>query len=156
MEFLPSKDDPTGPVEAVRVNWFYRPRDIHRKSFDSRLVFATMHSDECPLTSLRGRCTVKHLSEVENLDDFKKCQDCFWFDKMYDRYMMRYYDVVPTSDVRNVPEYAKKALDERWKYVCVELGGRKKELTSDVKLCIKCHSYAAKYVHLSSTQFAIF
>lgn len=147
MEFLPSKDDPTGPIEMMRVNWYYRPRDIHRNLTDSRLVFASMHSDLCPLTSLRGKCQVNHISEVKNLDEYRKTRDCFWYDKMFDRYIHRYYDVIPTSQIINVPEDVKKVLDERWRFVTVENGNpRRKELTSAVKTCKKCRLYAAKYV----------
>ncbi|EFR03046.1 hypothetical protein MGYG_06045, partial [Nannizzia gypsea CBS 118893] len=142
MEFLPSKDNPSGPIESVRVNWYYRPRDIQRKTNDLRVVFASMHSDACPLTSLRGKCTIKHRTEIANWDQYMKAKDCFWFERMYDRYIHRYYDVIPTSNVINVPQHVKQVLDERWKYVLVEIG-RRKELTSAVKTCKKCQQYAA-------------
>ncbi|OAX83379.1 hypothetical protein ACJ72_02254 [Emergomyces africanus] len=142
MEFLPSKDNPEGPIESIRVNWYYRPRDIHRNVPDLRVVFASMHSDTCPLSSLRGKCQIKHQSEIANLDEYRKSKDCFWFEKMYDRYIQRYYDVIPTSKVINVPQNVKRVLDERWKYVLVELG-RRKDLTSAVKTCKKCSLYAA-------------
>ncbi|PGH19212.1 hypothetical protein AJ80_04183 [Polytolypa hystricis UAMH7299] len=142
MEFLPSKNNPTGPIESIRVNWYYRSRDLHRKTVDMRVVFASMHSDTCPLTSLRGKCQILHQSEVKDMDEFRKSRDCFWFDKMYDRYIQRYYDVIPTSLIINVPEHVKKVLRERWRYVLVEVG-RRKELLSDVKTCKKCCLYAA-------------
>jgi hypothetical protein len=142
MEFLPNKT--SGPIEAIRVNWYYRPRDIQRNAADTRLVFASMHSDTCPLTSLRGKCQIKHSSEIANLDEYRKTRDCFWYDKMFDRYIHRYYDVIPTSKVINVPANVKKVLDERWRYVLVEVGKRK-ELTSAVKTCKRCGLYAAKY-----------
>ncbi|PWY87014.1 PHD finger and BAH domain protein [Aspergillus heteromorphus CBS 117.55] len=142
MEFLPSKDTPSGPIEALRVNWYYRPRDIQRKVADTRLVFASMHSDTCPLTSLRGKCQILHLSEIADFDKYRKTRDSFWYDKMFDRYIHRYYDVIPTSKVINVPANVKKVLDERWKFVLVEIG-RRKELTSAVKTCKRCSLYAA-------------
>ncbi|KAK2813269.1 hypothetical protein FQN49_008313, partial [Arthroderma sp. PD_2] len=142
MEFLPSKDNPSGPIESVRVNWYYRPRDIQRKTNDLRVVIASMHSDACPLTSLRGKCTIRHKTEIANWDQYMKAKDCFWFERMYDRYIHRYYDVIPTSRVINVPQHVKEVLDERWKYVLVEIG-RRKELTSAVKTCKKCSQYAA-------------
>jgi hypothetical protein len=143
MEFLPSKESPSGPIEALRVNWFYRPRDILRQVADTRVVFASMHSDTCPLASLRGKCQVKHLSEITNIEEYRKQRDSFWFDKMFDRYIHRYYEVVPTSKVINVPGNVKKVLDERWKFVLVEIGKRK-ELTSAVKTCKRCCLYAAR------------
>lgn len=145
MEFIPNKDVPSGPIEAVRVNWYYRPRDIQRKVADTRLVFASMHSDTCPLTSLRGKCQIKHLSEIDDLEEYRKTRDCFWYDKMFDRYIHRYYEVIPTKRVINVPANVKRVLDDRWKFVLVEIGKRK-ELTSAVKTCKRCSLYAARYV----------
>lgn len=143
MEFLPSKENPSGPIEMVRVNWYYRPKDIQRRVPDPRLVFASMHSDPCPLSSLRGKCSILHISEIENLDEYRKQKDTFWYEKMFDRYMHRYYEVVPTKDVINVPAHVKKVLDERWKFVLCE-PARKKELTGAVKTCKRCGLYAAR------------
>lgn len=145
MEFLPSKTKPSGPIEALRVNWYYRPRDIQRAVADMRLVFASMHSDTCPLGSLRGKCQIRHVSEVDNFAEYRKSRDCFWYERMFDRYIHRYYDVIPTSKVINVPANVKKVLDDRWKFVLVEMGKRK-ELTAAVKTCKRCSLYAAKYV----------
>ncbi|KAF7507958.1 hypothetical protein GJ744_009855 [Endocarpon pusillum] len=144
MQFLHVRSDPKAPVESVRVNWYYRPKDIQRKVQDTRVVFASMHSDTCPLTALRGKCQIHHLSEIPNLDEYRVKKDSFWFDKLFDRYIHRYYEVVPTNKVINVPQHVKKVLDERWKFVLVEIG-RGKELTSAVKACKKCAGYAANH-----------
>lgn len=143
MEFLHPKSDPTLPVDALRVNWFYRPKDIGRKVQDTRHVFATMHSDISPLTSLRGKCQIKHKAEIPNLAEYKRQPDSFWFEKLYDRYIQKNYEVIPTWQVINVPERVKKVLDERWKYILVEQG-RGKEFTSAVKLCKRCTGYCAR------------
>lgn len=143
MEFLHSQSDTcTRRVDAVRINWFYRPKDIGRKTADTRLVFATMHSDVSPLTALRGKCHIRHRVEIDNLDVFRKTPDSFWYEKLYDRYIQKNYDLLPTSTIVNVPDRVKKVLDERWKFVLVEQG-RGKELTSAVKLCKKCTGYCA-------------
>ncbi|KAA6416343.1 MAG: PHD finger and BAH domain (Snt2) [Lasallia pustulata] len=142
MEFLHAKNDHRLPIDSLRVNWYYRPRDIQRKVNDTRVVFASMHSDTCPLTSLRGKCTILHRSDISDLDEYRKTKDSFWYEKMYDRYIHRYYEVIPTDQVINVPERVKKVLDERWKFVIVEIG-RGKELTSAVKSCKRCSGYCA-------------
>jgi len=144
MEFLHANNDQNNPIDALRVNWYYRPRDIQRKVTDTRLVFASMHSDTCPLTSLRGKCCILNRNEIDDVDEYRKTKDCFWYEKMYDRYIHRYYEVIPTSQVINVPENVKKVLDERWKFVIVEIG-RGKELTSAVKSCKRCGGYCAWY-----------
>ncbi|KAL8974731.1 MAG: hypothetical protein Q9197_001023 [Variospora fuerteventurae] len=132
MEFLHAKNDHNLPIDALRVNWYYRPRDIGRKVNDTRVIFASMHSDTCPLTSLRGKCQIAHRHDIANLDDYRKVKDSFWYEKMFDRYIHRYYEVIPTSQVINVPVRVKKVLDERWRFVIVEQG-RGKELTSAIK-----------------------
>lgn len=143
MEFLHVKhDDPTSPVDSLRVNWYYRPRDVQRFNSDSRLVYATMHSDMCPLTSLRGKCTIKHRSEFQDLDAYRKERDSFYFTQVFDRFIRRWYECIPTSSITNVPEKVKKALDDRWKFVAVEVS-RVKELTSAVKTCKRCSRYCA-------------
>lgn len=150
MEFLHVNNDKTQPIDALRLNWYYRPKDIGRKVNDTRQIFASMHSDISPLTALRGKIQIKHKSEVDNLDEeVRKIKDCFWYEKLYDRYIHRYYDVIPTPLIINVPTEVKKVLDERWKYIVVE-PSRGKELTSAVKSCKRCSKYCAKLVlHLT-------
>lgn len=144
MEFLHQKNDPELPIDAMRVNWYYRPKDILRRVQDTRVVFASMHSDTCPLTSLRGKCNIQHLSDISNMDDYRCQQDSFWFDKLYDRYMHRYYEVIPVRKVVNVPQRVKTVLDQRWKFVLVEVG-RGRELTSESKKCTKCEQFASNH-----------
>lgn len=143
MEFLHVDNIQSQPVDALRVNWYLRPRDIQRKVNDYRVVFASMQSDTCPITSLRGKCRVYHRNEIGDLDAYRKEPDSFWYDKMFDRYIHRYFEVIPTSQVINVPAKVKKVLDERWKYVVVEIG-RGKELTGAIKSCKRCHGYCAR------------
>lgn len=143
MEFRSREgNDSNSSIDALRINWVYRPRDVQRFSNDSRLVFATMHSDVCPLTSLRGKCVVSHKTEFDDFDDYKKLPDHFYFNQVFDRFMLRCFEVIPTSQVVNVPENVKKALDERWKFIVVE-ASKVKELTSDAKLCKRCGGYCA-------------
>jgi hypothetical protein len=143
MEFLHVDNITSQPVDALRVNWYLRPRDIPRKINDYRMVYATMQTQTCPISSLRGKCRVLHKNDINDLDGYKKDPDSFWYDKMFDRYIHRYYEVVPTNQVINVPANVKKVLDERWKFVVVEVG-RGKELTSAIKSCKRCQRYCAR------------
>src|ERR1700759_4574596 len=143
MEFRTRESKPDSPVDGLRINWVYRPRDVGRFSNDTRLVFATMHSDICPLTSLRGRCVVSHKSEFGDLDDYKSQPDHFYYNQVFDRFMHRWFEVIPVVQVINVPENVKKALDERWKFIIVE-ASKVKEYTSAAKRCKRCGGYCAK------------
>ncbi|KAG9245820.1 hypothetical protein BJ878DRAFT_331997 [Calycina marina] len=142
MEFIHVNNDPNDRIESLRMNWYYRPKDIGRKVNDTRQVFASMHSDISPLTAIRGKCQIKHKSELGKGEDVQKTHDCFWYEKLYDRYIHRYYDVIPSKSVINVPANVKKALDAQWKFIVVE-PLRGKELTSAVKTCKKCSQYCA-------------
>ena len=144
MEFLHTSNDPSLPIDSIRVNWYYRPKDIQRKVTDTRVLFASMHSDSCPLAAVRGKCFISHRSEVKDVDEYRKQRDSFYFEKMFDRYIHRYYDVIPTTMVRNVPEKVRKVLVERWKYLLVE-PQRAKELCSQMKECKRCSGYCATY-----------
>lgn len=154
MEMLHKNNDPAKPVDALRVNWFYRPKDLSRKAQDTRQLFATMHSDIVPLNTLRGKCMVKHRSEIPQMEQYRKIPDCFWWEKFYDRYIQKNYDAIPTSQIINVPDRVKKVLDERWKFVLVEQG-RGKELTSASKSCKRCQGYCARYVLGHTTMIPI-
>ena len=143
-----------------QIQWFFRPRDISRTSSDSRLVYATMDTDTCPLHSYRGRVSVEHLLDIEDkfivpltkkkkevprsiksssktespalepvsaLDAYTKLPNCFFFNKLYDRYMIRYYDVLLTENLlqyaRNedsTSKYYLQALHKRFKYIFCE------------------------------------
>lgn len=143
MEFLHVDNDHSQPVDSLRVNWYFRPKDIQRKVNDTRVVFASMQSDTSPITSLRGKCRVLHRNDINDLDMYRKEQDSFWYEKMFDRYIHRFYEVIPTSQVINVPAKVKAVLDQRWKFVVVEIG-RGKELTSAIKSCKRCVGYCAR------------
>ena len=143
MEFVHTKKDASQSIDMIRVNWYYRPKDINRKDPDTRVLFASMHSDTCPLSSIRGKCYIKHRSEIENLDEYRKRRDSFYFERMFDRYIQRYYDVIPSALVRNVPEAIRKALVERWRFLLVE-PQRGKELCSQMKECKRCSVYCSR------------
>lgn len=152
MEFLHTNNDPAQPIDSIRVNWYYRPKDIQRKVTDTRVLFSSMHSDSCPLAAIRGKCYILHRSEVEDVDEFRKRRDSFYFEKMFDRYIHRYYDVIPTNQVRNVPEKVRRVLVDRWKYLLVE-PQRAKELCSQMKECKRCTGFCARY---NLTNFTVF
>ena len=60
----------------MRVNWFHRSKDIPQykkikgigvgsaKVTNPRVLLATMHWDWNPVESVRGKCCIKHMSEV--------------------------------------------------------------------------------------------
>lgn len=129
-------------IDAVRVNWFYRPRDIQRQQIDARLVFATMHSDLSPLSSIRGKCQILHRSQIENLDLYRTKPDSFFYERLFDKFMRRQYEVLPVDSVINVPEQVRRVLQARWKFVVVEVN-RGKELAMEHRACRRCNNWCS-------------
>ncbi|GEQ68842.1 hypothetical protein JCM33374_g2511 [Metschnikowia sp. JCM 33374] len=127
---------------VFQIQWFYRPRDISKHTLDSRLLFASMHSDSCPLSSFRGLLTVLHRSDVETyfqppkgsqlqwsnaLEFYSSFPNCFYFDKLYDRYILKFFDVVKTSTllpyIDNTANCSRNfilALNKRFEFVSME------------------------------------
>lgn len=122
---------------SFSVCWFYRPRDLNRRTADSRLVYASLHRDTCPIASYRGKVTMMHKSEIDDLDEYKKMPDSFYFDKLYDRYMIKMYDMIPTNKLVHLPQNYYTALNKRFEFVFVEVG-KADELLSSPKNCEKC------------------
>lgn len=126
---------------VFEIQWFYRPRDISKNTSDSRLLFASMHSDTCPLSSYRGRVVVKHRLDVEAhyvpaphqtkyttaLEYYSSFPNCFYFDKLFDRYMIKFYDIIKTSTLLSYVDNAANnskhyllALNKRFEFIFME------------------------------------
>lgn len=141
-------DEENNPVDVTAnyeflIQWFYRPRDISKNTTDLRLLFASMHSDTCPISSFRGLLTVKHKLEVEKfyvpklhgtagesmsaVEYYSSLPNCFYFDKLFDRYMIKFYDIIKTSSLLDYLENETNnnknyilALNKRYEFVFME------------------------------------
>lgn len=162
---------------VFQIQWFYRPRDISKSTSDSRLLYASMHTDTCPLQSFRGLATVKHKQQVEQeyiqaqqstaaaapsgpkntkkagnspsnitpLEAYSQDPNCFYFDKLFDRYMIKFYDIIPTASL--LPYLANlsnnstnfiTALHKRFEFVFME-AQRTKAFLSTFASTESCH-----------------
>ncbi|KAF9919295.1 putative PHD type zinc finger protein with BAH domain-containing protein [Lobosporangium transversale] len=132
-----------GKPLQVRIGWFYRPKDVMaRRNHDPRLLVATMHSDMNPLSSIRGRCTVTHQAYIKDLDSYKKKPDHFYYSQLFDRYIHRFYDVIPVESVRNLPPDVAEELGKRYQYIVVE-AGTASEYTDAHRVCLICKRWCA-------------
>lgn len=154
-----SLENKTNTVDArnynFQIQWFYRPRDISKTTSDSRLLFASMHTDSCPISSFRGLVEVRHKQDIE--DEFNRVQEKehkrsgngkrntspssastaleiyaqkpnqFYFDKLFDRYMIKFYDVLLTANLLQYAEVENSksrnfliALNKRYEFIFVE------------------------------------
>lgn len=137
------------PGLQARIAWYNRPKDVMGgRSYDPRLLVATMHSDLNPVSSIRGKCTVTHKHYIPRgkLEQYKKQDNHFYYHQLYDRYMQRLYDVIPCELVQNVPTNVQEALYERYQFIVVEQGKASADLTVARRTCCVCHDWCARYI----------
>ncbi|CAO3566578.1 unnamed protein product [Mortierella alpina] len=140
MEF--GKETKGKPLQ-VRIGWFYRPKDVMaRRNSDSRLLVATMHSDMNSISSIRGLCIVTHLAYIKDLESYRKQPDHFYYNQLFDRYIHRFYDVLPVDSVRNLPLDVATELSRRYQYIVVE-AGTASEYTDAHRVCLICKRWCA-------------
>lgn len=143
---------------VFQIQWFYRPRDISKHTLDSRLLYASMHSDTCPLQSFRGVVTVKHKLEIDTtpklaregtpmlpLEAYCLIPNCFYFDKLFDRYMMKFYDIIKTSlllqyvsNTANNSQNYILALNKRFEFIFME-PSRSKQFIANFESNLSSH-----------------
>lgn len=147
---------------TFEIQWFYRPRDISKITNDSRLLFASMHTDTCPISSFRGLVEVRHKQDIEDqfskeqlketkrgskksvspsassaLESYIQKPNHFYFDKLFDRYMIKFYDVLLTANLLQYAEIENSksrnfliALNKRFEFIFVESQRTKSLLNS--------------------------
>ncbi|KAL0953950.1 hypothetical protein HGRIS_005111 [Hohenbuehelia grisea] len=146
MEFLPpegtngSKETQTQPYmyTRVRIAWYYRPSDVSDRAVnDPRLVLAAMYSEVIDINQIRAKCHVIHRDKISDLAGWKKRPDRFYFNRLFDPYIKKEFEVIQATDVRNLPENIRETLISRYEYVVTE-----KEvvpdLTDALRLCDTC------------------
>lgn len=131
----------------VRANLYLRVRDVsHRVTNDPRLLLATMHSDLFALDNVRGLCEVRHRELIgdgsaPDITAWKRREDHFYFHQLYDRYIHRFYDVIPMSKIKNAPVDVLLALNARYSFVVAEVG-MASDLCDALRGCAVCHQWA--------------
>lgn len=91
----------------VKMNWFFRPRDIREKLgiVDPRMLYATLQQDVCPITSYRGKCQVYHKDELEyhmgDANYLYEQPNVFYYEELFDRFHLKYYKIFNTQKLRD-------------------------------------------------------
>ncbi|KAJ8516508.1 hypothetical protein ONZ45_g6213 [Pleurotus djamor] len=166
MEFLPPegtpKENPSRPYlyTRVRLAWYYRPSDVSDRAVsDSRLLLSAIYSEVCDINQLRAKCHVVHRDKITDLAGWKKRPDRFYFNRLFDPYIKKEFEVIQATDVRNLPERIRETLISRYEYVVAE-----KEvipdLTDSIRLCDTCTecpetvqcARCKKYFHMRCVQ----
>jgi hypothetical protein len=107
----------------VQVNWFYRVRDLRGRG-DSRELIASMDCDWNSINSIVQKITVNHICKIKDLKEFKAQELCFYYDKLYDKYTRRMYQVVPLWQINNLPKQYKDLIKSE--YLLIEEKSQKK------------------------------
>ncbi|GBE86744.1 hypothetical protein SCP_0906250 [Sparassis crispa] len=151
MEFLPAQGTPTfdkggkrnEPFTRVRVAWYYRPSDVSdRPVADSRLLLAAIYSEVCDINQLRAKCHVIHRDKITDLAGWKKRPDRFYFQRLFDPWIRKEFEVISATTVRNLPANIRDVLISRYEYVVAE-----KEvvpdLTDTLRHCDTCEQWCS-------------
>jgi len=110
MEFLPAQGTPiydkagnrNEPFTRVRLAWYYRPSDVSdRATADCRLLLAAIYSEICDLSQVRSKCYVIHRDKISDLAGWKKRPDRFYFTRLFDPWIRKEFEVIPSTTVRN-------------------------------------------------------
>ncbi|WVO15843.1 hypothetical protein L204_103505 [Cryptococcus depauperatus] len=147
IEFMPlqTKDLPTASScrTAARLSLYYRPMEVSARNIsDVRLLLAAIHTDIQPINIIKGKCYVRHRDRIEDLLEWKRRPDHFYFVKFFDPYIKREFEMIRTAAVNNIPHNVKKVLMRRYEYLITE-----KEMVTvlidDLRSCCKCHHWAS-------------
>lgn len=147
MDFVTTSEG-RGAAQKVKVNIFYRMRDLtHRLNNDPRLLVATMHTDYFPAANVRGKCRVRHRDLIGNgsppdLAAWKRRDDHFYYHQLFDRYIHRFYDVVPTYKLKNAPKEVLATLRERYSFIVAEVSVSS-DLCDALRGCAVCRQWAS-------------
>ena len=108
MEFLPPEGTEKGKGKGketytrVRLAWYYRPADVSDRPIpDSRLLLAAIYSEIADISQLRAKCHVIHRDKISDLAGWKKRPDRFYFNRLFDPYVKKEFEIIQSSDIRN-------------------------------------------------------
>ncbi|KAJ2725530.1 putative PHD type zinc finger protein with BAH domain-containing protein [Coemansia sp. Cherry 401B] len=129
----------------VRLAWYQRPRDLpitRVRAKDMRLLVATMHTDINPVSAIRGKCFVRHVSEIPDLNAWKAQTDHYYYSQLFDRYSTRLYDIIPVSQIRNAPQEVLQKLRDTYEFIFAETQ-KITDLTSTRRACTVCAKWCS-------------
>ncbi|QRV88660.1 Lid2 complex component snt2 [Ceratobasidium sp. AG-Ba] len=151
MEFLPeegaarSRGKSRENFTRVRLAWYYRPSDLNdRPNADPRLLLAAIFSEVQPISHLRAKCRVRHKDKIADLQIWKRKPDHFYFQRVFDPYIRKEFDVLRSADVTNLPPEIREVLQARYEFVVAErdvIG----DLTDTLRLCETCDKWAPSH-----------
>ncbi|KAJ2395153.1 putative PHD type zinc finger protein with BAH domain-containing protein, partial [Coemansia sp. RSA 2559] len=141
----PSSTPVTAAQLRARLAWFQRPRDLpvtRVRAKDSRLLVATMHSDINPVSAIKGKCFVRHITEIADLNAWKSKPDYYYYTQLFDRYSTRLYDMVPVAQIRNAPQDVLQKLHDTYEFIFAE-SQKIADLVNTRRACTICAKWCS-------------
>ncbi|KAJ2669931.1 putative PHD type zinc finger protein with BAH domain-containing protein [Coemansia sp. RSA 1085] len=141
----PAATPDTAAQLKVRLAWLQRPRDLpltRVRAKDARLLVATMHTDLNPVSAIRGKCFVRHVSEIPDMGAWKAQPDHYHYSQLFDRYSTRLYDIVPVSQIRNAPQEVLQKLRDTYEFIFAETQ-KINDLVSTRRACTVCAKWCS-------------
>ncbi|KAJ2558094.1 putative PHD type zinc finger protein with BAH domain-containing protein [Coemansia sp. RSA 1933] len=141
----PSSTPVTAAQLRARLAWFQRPRDLpvtRVRAKDSRLLVATMHSDINPVSAIKGKCFVRHITEIAELGAWKSKPDHYYYTQLFDRYSTRLYDMIPVSQIRNAPQDVLQKLHDTYEFIFAE-AQKITDLVNTRRACTICAKWCS-------------
>ncbi|KAM0787505.1 hypothetical protein ACM66B_003577 [Microbotryomycetes sp. NB124-2] len=131
------------PQHRLRIAYYLRPRDISTRYFaDFRLLFASMHTDVVSFSLVRSFATVMHKDHIKDLNAYRERRNAFYFSQLYDRYLHRYFEVMPVHKVKSPPVNIVEYLIEHFEFVIAESNYTSELVTAQLR-CDVCETWAA-------------
>ncbi|KAJ1737685.1 putative PHD type zinc finger protein with BAH domain-containing protein [Coemansia sp. Benny D160-2] len=134
-----------GAQLRARLAWFQRPRDLpvtRVRAKDSRLLVATMHSDVNPVSAIKGKCNVRHTSEIADVSAWKSKPDHYYYAQLFDRYSTRLYDIIPVAQIRNAPQEVLQKLHDTYEFIFAE-SQKIADLVNTRRACTICAKWCS-------------
>ncbi|PIA15405.1 hypothetical protein COEREDRAFT_16103 [Coemansia reversa NRRL 1564] len=129
----------------VRLAWLQRARDLpvtRVRAKDTKLLAATMTSDLNPVSAIKGKCYVRHVSEIADLRTWKALPDHYFYTQLFDRYSTRLYDIIPVSQIRNAPQEVLQKLLYTYEFIFAETQ-KINDLVSTRRACTVCAKWCS-------------
>ncbi|KAJ2162868.1 putative PHD type zinc finger protein with BAH domain-containing protein [Coemansia sp. RSA 552] len=137
----------TAETAQLSLRWalFQRTANMNfgrMKSKDARTLTASMKSEVSPVTSIRGKCFVRHSSEIGDLNAWKSRPDHFYYTHLFDFYMSRTFEIIPVSHIRNAPQEVLEKLQDTYEFIFAE-SQKINDLVSTRRACTVCAKWCS-------------
>ncbi|OBZ73631.1 Lid2 complex component snt2 [Grifola frondosa] len=90
--------------------------------------------------SAARKCFVVHRDRISDLAGWRKRPDRFYFNRLFDPWIRKEFDVIPATTVTNLPAHIRDVLISRYEYVVAEREVVP-DLTDTIRLCDTCEKW---------------